>query len=81
MSRPLPPHGTPARYERGCRCPECRAANTERKARYDYPIGRSYQGGGDRLWRHLKGFGACESCRPGEPCYYHDKVARGLISR
>ncbi|MFD4572061.1 hypothetical protein ACFWNK_01980 [Streptomyces sp. NPDC058417] len=23
-----PDHGTPARYGQGCRCPECRAANT-----------------------------------------------------
>lgn len=26
--KPLPPHGTTSRYRRGCRCGECRAANS-----------------------------------------------------
>ena len=32
--RPMPKHGTSARYSRGCRCAPCTAANTARKRRY-----------------------------------------------
>lgn len=34
-----PPHGTARRYERGCRCDDCRRANAERRRRYERRTG------------------------------------------
>lgn len=32
--RPAPEHGTPARYQRGCRCDDCRRARREQNREY-----------------------------------------------
>lgn len=32
--RPAPEHGTPARYQRGCRCDECREARADQARAY-----------------------------------------------
>ena len=34
LARPMPNHGTEARYARGCRCDACRATHAERNRQY-----------------------------------------------
>ena len=56
MSRPLPPHGTTARYHRACRCPECRTAHTlySSEHRRSVRAGHHYTVPADEAYEHLR---------------------------